>query len=64
MLIQMKTQIAGTRNGLRWPLAGATIDLPEGEANDLVREGLASVVDVPEKPKPEKRPAVKKPETR
>ena len=55
MKIRMKTQLSGTRNGVRWPLAGESKDLPEGEALDLIAAGLAE----PEKSEPEKRPARK-----
>ena len=37
----MAAQITGTRNGEDWPAPGKEIELPEGEANDLVRSGLA-----------------------
>lgn len=46
----MKVQITGTRNGLRWPVAGAEKELPEGEALDLIAAGLAEVVAEPVNP--------------
>lgn len=46
----MKIKIAGSRNGVRWPAAGTTVDLPDNEAADLCAAGLASpVVEEPEK---------------
>lgn len=44
MKIRMKTRIAGSRNGVRWPEAGETKELPEGEAVDLIAAGLAEPV--------------------
>lgn len=53
MKVRMKLHLTGTRNGVRWPEAGETKSLPEGEALDLIRAGLAEVV-AEEKPKVEK----------
>jgi len=39
MLVELKTQISGTRDGVDWPAAGSIVDLPEGA--DLVAAGLA-----------------------
>lgn len=57
----MLTRIEGTRNAVRWPEAGGVVDLPEGEANDLVTAGLAERVETPkaEKRVPEKATARK-----
>lgn len=41
MRVQMIQHITGTRDGLEWPLAGGTIDLPDHEAADLIGAGLA-----------------------
>lgn len=41
MKLTMKVQIAGSRNGVRWPEAGETVDLPENEANELIAAKLA-----------------------
>ncbi|WP_332645114.1 hypothetical protein [Aeromicrobium sp.] len=60
MKVEMKIKIAGSRNGVRWPEAGTVLDLPEGEAVDLISQGVAvPVAEV----KPEKA-AAKKPEKR
>lgn len=61
MKVEMKIKIAGSRNGVRWPEAGTVLDLPEGEAVDLISQGVA--VAVASAPKPEKAVA-KKPEKR
>lgn len=64
MRIRMKARIEGTRNGQRWPEAGAVVDLPDGEAADLCSIGLADpVAEVPQA-RAEKRPAVRKAEKR
>lgn len=65
MKIKMLMRIAGSRNGVRWPEAGTVVDLPEGEANDLVSQGIAEVVKAEkrEAAKAETRPA-KRAETR
>jgi len=42
--VKMKFQITGTRDGLDWPAAGDTIDVPADEADDLVRAGVAEKV--------------------
>lgn len=55
MKIEMKVQLSGTRNGVRWPEAGGVVDLPEGEAIALVEAGLAE----PSKAKPDKAVAPK-----
>ena len=53
MKVRMKTKIAGSRNGVRWPDAGEEKDLPENEALDLIAAGLAE----PVKMEAETRPA-------
>ncbi len=55
----MKVRIEGTRNGVRWPAAGGVVDLPDGEAADLVSQGLA--VPVPVEPR---KATARKAETR
>lgn len=41
MRVEMRAQISGTRNGEDWPAPGVLIDVPEVEAADLIRSGLA-----------------------
>ncbi|MFG2747246.1 hypothetical protein ACGFY0_45345 [Streptomyces chartreusis] len=42
MRVRMKASLSGTRDGLAWPPAGQTVDLPEEEAAHLVSAGLAA----------------------
>lgn len=41
VLVQMRTQIGGTRNGAPWPARGDVIDLPDHEAADMIAAGYA-----------------------
>lgn len=60
MKIEMLTRIAGSRNGIRWPEAGNTVDLPDGEARDLIAAGLAKATTAePKVEQPEKAVAPK-----
>lgn len=66
MKVRMNIHITGSRNGLRWPPAGGEVELPVGEANDLIAQGFAEVVETKKaasKPEPEKAVAAE-PETR
>jgi hypothetical protein len=36
--------ISGSRDGEDWPAIGGFLDVPEGEAEDLIRMGLARAV--------------------
>lgn len=48
MLVRMTTTIGGYRNGEPWPTVGGTIDVPDHEAADLIRNGYAEAAsDVP-----------------
>lgn len=42
--VKMLQQISGTRDGVRWPDVGETVDVPEGEADALVAQGYAEKV--------------------
>lgn len=44
MRVAMTVQITGTRDGRDWPAPGGVIDVPEAEAADLIRAGLATAV--------------------
>ena len=48
MNVQIIAQISGLRNGIDWPPAGGTINLPDAEASDLIAAGIARGVDIPE----------------
>jgi len=41
MKIVMTGEMSGTRNGEDWPERGTLVDLPEDEAQTLVRNGMA-----------------------
>lgn len=43
MLVQMITHITGFRNGQPWPVPPGTIDLPDGEAADMIAAGHARI---------------------
>jgi hypothetical protein len=42
MLVRMLIHVSGGRNGVPWPRAGTTIDLPEDEAMGLIRSDIAA----------------------
>mgnify|MGYP006058158817 FL=1 len=44
MKVRMKTQLTGTRNGVRWPAPGGEVTLPDNEGADLCAAGLAEPV--------------------
>lgn len=46
MLVRMRQQITGLRNGVAWAKPGELMDLPEDEAMRLVSHGYASVAPV------------------
>jgi hypothetical protein len=41
MRVRMLEYIQGTRNGKQWPPRGGYIDLPQGEAENLMAHGYA-----------------------
>lgn len=45
MRVRMKVTISGTRDGKPWPERGEVVDLPDGEAEQLVASGLATTGD-------------------
>ena len=49
MIVTMRRQISGTRDGADWPAPGETIDLPDDEATTLIALGHAEAdgVEVP-----------------
>lgn len=49
MLITMRRQISGTRDGVDWPAPGGTIDVPDDEAATLISLGHAEAdgIEVP-----------------
>ncbi len=51
MIVTMRRQISGTRDGVDWPAPGETIDVPDEEAASLIALGHAVVPG--EEPAPE-----------
>lgn len=43
MIVTMRRQISGTRDGVDWPAPGETIDVPDDEAATLIALGHAVV---------------------
>ncbi len=68
VLVRMTGDISGTRDGVRWPARGETVELPDAEAASLVAMGMAAYVEVKRpadeqataEPAGEKRPARRK----
>lgn len=48
MRVEMRVELSGTRNGAEWPPVGGVVDLPDGEAVDLLNAGLAGAVRDPD----------------
>jgi hypothetical protein len=42
--VRMKQRIGGYRNGEPWPEPGASIDVPDHEADDLITQGYAAAL--------------------
>ncbi|WP_406398807.1 hypothetical protein [Streptomyces uncialis] len=42
MRVRMRATLSGTRDGVPWPPRGGTVDLPDDEAQHLLRAGLAA----------------------
>lgn len=66
MRVRMRTKISGTRDGQDWPDKGGEIDLPDDEAEQLIRYGAAETVTetTPEEPDEETATAPDTAETR
>ncbi|MGW1119258.1 hypothetical protein ACWD5B_19455 [Streptomyces tanashiensis] len=70
MRVRMRTKISGTRDGQDWPDKGGEIDLPDDEAEQLIRYGAAETVTesegapAPEEPDEETATAPDTAETR
>jgi hypothetical protein len=41
MLVKMKADISGSRDGKPWPRPGFTLDVPDWEARELIDQGMA-----------------------
>lgn len=44
MLVRMRIDVSGTRNGQEWPRRGSVIELPDEEAAEYCRNGMAEPV--------------------
>lgn len=65
MKIRMKASLSGTRNGVDWPRAGETVELPDDEAAKLCAAGMAEPLrsdsdDVETRAKPAAKAKAKK----
>lgn len=45
MRVVMLVSLSGMRNGQDWPSRGTVIDLPDAEAKDYIRGGMARPAD-------------------
>lgn len=43
IVVKMREQVTGTRNGAYWPAPGGEIELPLREALDLIEQGRAEL---------------------
>jgi hypothetical protein len=50
MHVKMLSTITGTRNGADWPAVGGVIELPDGEAVDMIAAGLAEAASTERAP--------------
>ena len=63
--VEMLVYISGSRDGVDWPAAGETIDVPAQEAAELIANGFARAPEGKSvKDEPERATARRKPETR
>lgn len=61
MIVRMKYQISGTRGDQMWPKPGETIELPDGEAEILLRTQMAEVVNDAQEPTKAEEPKTEAP---
>lgn len=50
--VKLLRSISGTRNGQKWPTLGSVVELPDLEAADMIRAGLAVADDQAPAPAP------------
>lgn len=60
--VRMLRNLSGSRDGVEWPRIGGTLDVPEAEADDLERIGIAERVNAKSTIAPESA-AAPEPET-
>jgi hypothetical protein len=61
MKVTMLASISGLRDGVPWPARGGQIELPAGEAEELIAGGLAKKYEKADE-EPDAEPEVKGPE--
>lgn len=44
MKVRMKVSVSGTRNGEPWPARGSVVELPDAEAADYCKSGMAEPI--------------------
>lgn len=44
MLVRMRVQVSGMRNGAEWPPSGSVVELPDAEAAQYCAAGMAEPV--------------------
>lgn len=50
MRVRLAVELSGTRNGVPWPKRGTVVELPEGEALDMLHAGTAKALDPNDSP--------------
>lgn len=50
MRVRLAVELSGTRNGVPWPRRGSIVELPEGEALDMLRAGTVKALDASDEP--------------
>jgi len=60
--VRMLTRLSGSRDGVEWPPIGGTLSVPDAEADDLERLGVAERVNTKSTIAPESA-AAPEPET-
>lgn len=50
MRVRLAVEMSGTRNGVPWPKRGTVVELPDGEALDMLHAGTAKAIDPKDAP--------------
>lgn len=61
MIVRMRHQMSGTRNGQPWPAPGGNIDLSEAEAEILLKNQMAEEVNGSQEPPKTEEPKTETP---
>lgn len=62
MRVRIAAQVSGSRDGVMWPKVGEELEVPDDEAEDLIRIGIAKPLDAPEDPVVEENGKLAEPE--